>query len=195
MVSTTICLGVYRIACKSRWIVGALFVASVVCICQTQASDNPDSDPAGQHTESVLVQDDDDYAESPALTADANGTAKVDDNSAQPINQSTFTAQPLPSAPQMPSTLKSNSPAAAPNQQDSAKVKPFVNELRGETIAPPSNQLTEEGTQALGTFATTKQAWQDQAVKPPVMRPPTNVPNPTVPSVPQAYGNRNTGAQ
>jgi hypothetical protein len=98
----------------------------------------------------------------PATSSGANGSARIED-----INpQATYTRQKFSPAPQPPSDL------LVPSNEKSNFTKPLVNELRIESLSTDNATQTKnggtrtqnDGSEAVGTFATTNQNFQDQTL-------------------------------
>jgi len=146
----------------------AICVASSTVVAQS-ASQRDDN--ATQ--KSILVQ----ASESnPAMSSGANGTASIE----TPLPQITFTRQEFSQAPQPPSELLT--PSTPSGEQFT---KPFVNELRGEKVSSvssngPSNSTQtsrgtqSDGSQAIGTHATTNPRFQEQPAVDNGFSPPKN---------------------
>lgn len=153
----------------SGWIANALLIGLIPAICQAQSEDGAVQNSQDKTEESVLVGGNLDQQKSPALRASANGAAKLSTGTTEGMSKSTFTAQPLPPAPQIPSTFQPQprrQMLVPQNPTEDTFTKPFVNELRGEGLTEEPQQPPDSGTEAKGTFATTKQDWQNQPLGP-----------------------------
>lgn len=193
-----------------RGLAASLVVAAIVGIPTAslgQSDSGFESNPARQKEESVLVQEDEGQEKFSPAQANANGAMKIGDEP-QSKGTSTFTAQPLPEPPKIPATFKSDPLKKMLVPQDPTEetfTKPFVNELRGESLdtgkphsdkseAAAASKAPGDGTEALGTFATTNPARQDQPLGPgaPPARPWSAGPEKTFtpPVNPGAFSNQ-----
>ncbi len=160
-------------------LISGILICILTSFCHAQATYPPAINPATKVEESVLVQDANDIDQSPTFKASANGSARINDDATPELSKSTFTAQPLPSAPQIPSTFQPQPPSGMLVPEDPTEdtfTKPFTNELRGESLGDVATDDSKAGTDAVGTFATTNQDWQDQPFNPSAMRAQPNVP-------------------